>query len=283
MYQQPAFQIASRGRLPIYRPSGLFTPIPRRLPRGSRIAIIPSERQFGLNASATTSITNKNIANNKPVLSYFNYEQVSSPYGVGMVRRGSSDPELGVAEAPSNAFSLECLFMPTVASNNNVLVHFDAGFPATSTHDRDLYVQAGVPKLHIYTGTSLFATSSVSLTAYQLYHLCGVSDGTNIFIYVNGILRGTSAGGTAYPSNNYFIMGDGNIPGGGSSSNGGVMFMASYANVAWTAVEVLARARDPFAFAVFNRDIPKQLFAAPAVGAGPNNAMLQTSVSMGAM
>lgn len=167
--------------------------------------------------------------------------------------------------------------MPAVASNSNVLLHFDGGFPATSTHDRDLFTDAGVPKFGIFTTGNIIAVSSVSVMPFQLCHLVGVDDGTNINIYVDGVLRGTAAGSATYTGHTHFIMGDGVRPTGGAASNGAVMFLGVYANVAWSAREVAARYRDPYSFVRFNHDWPSMLLKKPVAGL---TADLQTAVSM---
>lgn len=283
MYLSPATPRRAPSRSTYFRRPGPISLIPNRLPRGCTIAVVAEERLggpgFPPTGATSNPISTRNLASGTPLKSYFNCDLTPTPFGCGLVRRSSSDPMLGVAEAPTNACSLECLFMPTVANNSNALLHFDGSFPATSTHDRDLFIDTGTPKFMIFTGSSPTVSAGITVLPYNLYHLVGVTDGTNIFIYVNGVLKATAAGGTAYAGNTHFIMGDGNRPTGGAGSNGAVMFLGVYSTVAWNAREVADRYRDPYSFVRFNHDWTTDMFMQPAT-VTPTGAA-QTAVSLG--
>jgi hypothetical protein len=78
-------------------------------------------------------------------------------------------------------------------------------------NEKTLYLSStGQFYLYIYDGANKYATSTTVAQVGRWYHVVGTGDGTNIRIYVNGVLEATTAAGaawTSYSSNNIRIGG----------------------------------------------------------------------------
>lgn len=266
----------------IYRPPGWPTLIPERAPRGLQVSILPDIPLHGVNGGVVTQAGLRNIVTGAQCKSYFNAPPAHrEAYGRGMVMRSSAFPMVGVPQVPGTRCSMECIFVWYDNTCNTHLCHFDNGFPASGTYDRAMYVIAGVPKFYIFDGATKIAASSESIVLNRPYQIIGTSDGTNIRIYVNGQLRGTTAAGNAFSgfgAGVHFITGDSNAPEGFTRGDTGSMLMAQYANVAWGPEEVQARWANPFGHIRFGHSwlINSLIVGLPAASADEE----QASVSM---
>ena len=76
-----------------------------------------------------------------------------------------------------------------------------AEYPSSTTFDKCLYMQSnGRVVARIYDGTLKAATSNTPLEAGNWSHIAMTSDGSNLKIYVNGILENSISAGTAVTS-----------------------------------------------------------------------------------
>lgn len=253
--------------------------IPELLPRGMNLALLPGEITGVVNTNKVEPGV-RDMISGRPCTSFYNTGNPVgfslSDYGPGQQSRASGDPQLSIAKVPTNVFSMEVAWISDTASPTGTLIHFDSTFPASSTYDRAIYITAGVPKFYIYTGVGRVATSSISTVRGQFVHIIGISDGTNIFIYVNGKLAGTQTGGTAYVGNTQFIVGDGNNPD-NAIRDAGTILLANYATVAWTDHEVMQRWANPYSFYEWSKDRRKSFI----VGATSSVSLIrQSAVSM---
>jgi hypothetical protein len=115
----------------------------------------------------------------------------------------------------------------------------------------------------LYDGAGRDVTGATTLVAGTLNHIALVHDGANVSLYVNGVLDGT--GPYSGPASGYgavFQVSDG---GPGSQSN--MLVAAGDANhAAWSAGEVLDRARNPWSHLVWPEE---RLFHAVRLAGAP--------------
>jgi hypothetical protein len=71
-------------------------------------------------------------------------------------------------------------------------------YPASTTFDHSLYMENdGRVTARIFDGTNRTVTSTTALTAGTWTHIVLVGNGTNLRLYINGQLEGTTSAGTA--------------------------------------------------------------------------------------
>lgn len=228
-------QLYRRSRL--YRPPGTPRLVSTRAPRGLKLAFLPDF--FPL-----TELLSGRLAASfgDPI------RPTGFPYGTAAFLTGPLGGAI-LPAVPTNVFSLEVyLYIPTSSVDGRVLCSFTANDPPGSTYDRVLWLGANTPRFQIFTGSSVIATAA-ALSPPCLAHIVGVSDGTNIYLYVNGILADTQTGGTAYAGNAYFAVGEtGAVPDAFVHIAPVQIIAVNYAEVAWSAAEVLARFIAPLGF-----------------------------------
>lgn len=231
-------------------------------PRGLNLSFVPSDGLIGLGSTTTIQPAIHEIITGQPVKSFYFKEVSQTPYGRGMAISTFDCPQISIPKVPTNVFSLEVLvyFAGTVTGP---LIRFDTAFPASATFDRNMWFNAGTAKFSIYTGVTQVVASSISISG-GLAHVVGVSDGTNLFIYVNGKAAGSHAGGTAYGGNSQFILGGGTNADSVASGTDATILMGNYATVAWTAAEVMERYSDPYCFLEFPVDRLRSFYVATA-------------------
>ncbi|SEK64774.1 LamG-like jellyroll fold domain-containing protein [Nitrosovibrio tenuis] len=152
--------------------------------------------------------------------------------------------------APSAAlirFSLEAHYIPNAAASQYICGIQEA--PNAVSHDRELRIDsAGRFLFYIYAGAPKQAISISSAAVNIPVHLLGVSDGTNIYLYVNGVLEATTAAGDAYGgyASPEFVIGAGQTDAGVSIPGSGLLNYAVYFNKALNASEARSRYDNKF-------------------------------------
>lgn len=224
-----------------------------RAPRGLTVSILPAAGFTDLVMGTRPVITGS------PLLA-------AGPLGVAMVPNGGY---LSFQQAAPAAFSLEALVYtaPAPATTTGVIGTWNDGSALGGTFDRTLMapIGSGFWAQYIYDGSGRQAVSTTPVTAGSVTHVCGVFGGTQLDIYVNGI--DTNFGSPVGPAYNgygnpYLLIGNGAAAG----AFGGQIALFNYANVAWSASEVAARARVPFG--MFRPIVRRQYFVQTAGGSG---------------
>ncbi len=171
--------------------------------------------------------------------------------------------------------SVECLiyFLPSfnVATQQGPIVGISQSTPNNTTNDRIIGVNtSGTFNFEIFSGAAKIVTSVGAVVPGSIYHVVGVSDGTNITIYINGVSSAQLAAGTAYQGYTAPVFCVGSIQAGSSGLNsrtncGDVqIIMANFATEAWTAQEVMGRFVSPFGFIAPRRMVMRGVIAAGA-------------------
>lgn len=165
--------------------------------------------------------------------------------------------------APSAAlmrFSLEAYYIPNVATSQYICGIQEA--PNNVTHDREFRIDSsGRFMFYIYAGGAKQAISTSSAAVNAPVHLLGISDGLNIYLYVNGILEASTAGGDAFGGyvSPEFVIGAGQTDAGVSIPGSGWLNYAVYYNKALSASE--ARGRYDNRFSLLQAPV-RRLFSA---------------------
>jgi len=129
----------------------------------------------------------------------------------------------------------------------------------------------------LYDGVGRDVTGATTLVAKTLNHIALVHDGSTVSLYVNGILDGT--GPYSGPASGYGTVLQ--VSDGGLGSESNMLVAAGDANhVAWSAGEVLDRARNPWSHLVWPEE---RLFHAVRLASGPTTHDLSADpISTGA-
>ena len=183
----------------------------------------------------------------------------SNPYiqdtAMGAALNPNVSGRLGYAMTPPTVFSFEALVIAgsSPGASEGILTWDQNASGTSGTFDRDISGSGGKYSFHIFDGAGKTVTESGSnYAANTVTHLVATSDGTDIKIYVNGALAGTTAAGTAYTgysSPSYLVFGyNANV----GVEWSGFISLFNMALVAWTADEVFARFVDPYGFLVSN-------------------------------
>jgi hypothetical protein len=135
---------------------------------------------------------------------------------------GATSSYFNAPSAASTRFTLEAYYVPAVSVSQYICGTQEA--PNDTTHDRAFWIDAsGFFTFYIYDGSLKKAISATAAVVGKPVHLLGISDGSNIYLYVNGNLESTVAAGTAYTgyASPEFVLGTGRtdaamaIPGSG--------------------------------------------------------------------
>jgi hypothetical protein len=170
--------------------------------------------------------------------------------GPAFKTNGSASSYFSAPSAALARFSLEAQYIPVAAVNQYICGIQEA--PNADSHDRELRIDAaGRFLFYIYAGAAKQATSISSAAVNTPVHLLGVSDGTNIYLYVNGVLEATTAGGDAYAgyASPEFVIGAGQTDAGVPVPGSGLLNYAVYYNKALNAPEARSRYDNKFSLA----------------------------------
>lgn len=180
-----------------------------------------------------------------------------TPYGRGPVTTINNlfNNSVGYANEQPGKFSMEALFvMGAVSGTMQLVLSLQGNATGTSGGNSGQlgYTTSGI-SASIFDGATKTATdTTTTLTAGKLYHVVYTSDGSNLVLYTNGAQTASVACGTIGGGTVPFIVCNGR--GGGGSNSNSTNLLVNYANVAWTAGEVAARAVDPFGFLIWPED-----------------------------
>lgn len=162
----------------------------------------------------------------------------------------------------TSIFSIDILFRTGSSVTSQLLCEFNNVADGTSntTHQALAFNGSSQLTFYVYDGTVKVATdSSTTYAANTLYHACGVADGTNIRLYLNGRLVATTAcGASPDPWNGtgpYFIVGAGtHFQLSANLASSATVLHAGWADLPWTPAEVWERAVDPFSYLSSDED-----------------------------
>lgn len=94
-------------------------------------------------------------------------------------------------------FTNEIIFTPTTIISESIWTH--ASSPGNSTHDRNIYIDSdGNYKWRIFDGGVKNLDSGIAAVAGKTVHIIVVADGTNMAIYIDGVLAATQAAADAF-------------------------------------------------------------------------------------
>lgn len=147
--------------------------------------------------------------------------------------------------APTDAlvrFSFESYYIPNAITVQYILGVQEA--PNHATRDRELWIDgAGKFTFYIYDGAAKLAISTTSAALNTPVHIVATSDGSNIRLYINGVLEATTAAGNAYTgyTTPEFVIGSGQTSGSSSIPGAGWQNYAIVYNKALSAEEVKDR------------------------------------------
>lgn len=170
----------------------------------------------------------------------------------------------GTASGSANylAFSTNAMFLSNTwtslsvvtvpVANTTAAITTVAASPGSSTVDRSLYLQGGVPYADLYDGSDKNATYGPAITVGVPYVLAASSGGSSIDVWVNGATTSTatSNGGYGYGGTNpQFIVGYGagglTGPGATGSSNA-IIALQLYWTRALSNAEQVSMAANPY-------------------------------------
>jgi len=91
------------------------------------------------------------------------------------------------------------VYYPGSTGSGYSLATFANGY-GSGVFDKTLLLQnlSAHPQYYIYSGSASTATASSAVSSATWYQLIGTNDGTNVNIYINGVLAGSMAGGNSY-------------------------------------------------------------------------------------
>ena len=169
------------------------------------------------NDCSTTSVTDSsgNGNNGKSCPNAGGTQPTNGKYGNGGSFDGTDD-YVGISNTvnvPRVTISV-WVYMTSYPSSKKLVTGFMDGL-ANGVYDKDIYITAsGYPFFYVYDGGGRTTSSGTSpLALNQWNHLVGTADGTNAYMFVNGVLVGSVAAGSTYSGYtvpNFFISG--NIP-----------------------------------------------------------------------
>lgn len=169
----------------------------------------------------------------------------ATPAGVGLT--SVSGGVVGYAIPPPLIFSIETYVQAGSAlSGGEAVCGWNQSADGSSgTTDRQI-LGTGVNhyNFNIFPSGSCLSTTA-SFNDDIVTHIVGVCDGSNSYIYINGVLSNTLPGGLAYTGYTlpaYFVIGNA-----GSNPWSGKIMLVNVTTAAWTASEVAQRAAAPFA------------------------------------
>ena len=170
--------------------------------------------------------------------------------GLAFKTSGNTSSYFSSPSAALTRFSLEAFYTP-----NGVADQYICGIqevPNSTVHDRELRIDSsGKFLFYIFSGGARQATSTSSATVNTPVHLLGISDGKNIYLYVNGLLEASMAAADAYAgyASPEFVVGTGRLDANTPIPGSGWLNYAIYYNKALSAAE--ARGRYDNKFSIF--------------------------------
>jgi uncharacterized protein (TIGR02217 family) len=177
----------------------------------------------------------------------------NTPYGIGVGGGvpGGSAPGLSVAiPQPGSYCFVEALVFLDSGGSFGPVCTVNQGTQNSGTYDRMLYFDStGRPIFYIWDGASKRAIGPAMTMDGKVHHLVGTADGSNIRLYVDGVLSATTAtsngGYTAYTTPRFMVTTIHTTPT-QAGNFGGHVLLAHYGTACWSDREIAARARDPY-------------------------------------
>jgi hypothetical protein len=163
---------------------------------------------------------------------------------------GSAGSYFSSPSAALSRFSIEAFYTPNAAADQYICGIQE--LPNSTVHDRELRIDSsGKFLFYIFSGGQRQAISTSSAAVNTPIHLLGISDGKNIYLYVNGLLEASTAAGDAYAgyASPEFVIGTGRVDANTLIPGSGWLNYAIYYNKALSAAE--ARGRYDNKFSIF--------------------------------
>lgn len=157
----------------------------------------------------------------------------------GNITCGSSDA------LSANRVSVCCWFNPAASQRHDLVTSWNLGNTSADQFDLLVGVTGGTAEFFITNASPVSAAGTTTLTSNKWWHIAGTFDGTNIRLYLNGLLEGSSVHAITIGNGsgrNYII---GNNATGGNATNGLLADVRIY-NRTLSAAEIFALSQEAY-------------------------------------
>lgn len=201
-----------------------------------------------------------------------NWEATPAGPGIYVAIYDGINPTVYAESAGTNQtrMTYDCLVVVDTTTSVGVMGQFENTI-LDSTYDRQLSINSsGQFVSYIYDGSPKAATGTTVVASKQAYRVTVTADGTNLRLFVNGVLEATTAAGSPYAAytNPRFFVGGARESGLLSpTATAGWIVRARVWHRALSGEEVRAVHADPYQ--MYAPPVWRRYVAAPAGGGGP--------------